>query len=149
VSEALMDWFSAHGRDLPWRRTRDPYAVLVSEVMLQQTQVDRVIPKYHAFLAAYPTLAALAAAPEWRYERIREISASCRAQLVDAGYDVVTGAEQGGLVSFDLGADAEGAAARLYEQRVVVRNVPTTDWLRVSCGWWTSEEDVERLLAAL
>ena len=95
------------------------------------------------------TLAALAAAPEWRYERIREISASCRAQLVDAGYDVVTGAEQGGLVSFDLGADAEGAAAQLYEQRVVVRNVPTTDWLRVSCGWWTSEEDVERLLAAL
>src|SRR4029077_7609135 len=42
----LLSWYAANGRDLPWRRTRDPYRVLVSEVMLQQTQVDRVIPKY-------------------------------------------------------------------------------------------------------
>jgi A/G-specific adenine glycosylase len=63
IRRALLDWFAASGRDLPWRRTRDPYRVLVSEVMLQQTQVDRVIPKYHAFLEQFPTLAALAAAP--------------------------------------------------------------------------------------
>lgn len=60
---ALLAWFAAAGRDLPWRRTRDPYHIMVAEIMLQQTQVDRVIPKYHAFLAAFPTLAALAEAP--------------------------------------------------------------------------------------
>jgi A/G-specific adenine glycosylase len=58
----LLDWYAAHGRDLPWRRTRDPYRVLVSEIMLQQTQVDRVIPKYHEFLRRYPTLQRLARA---------------------------------------------------------------------------------------
>lgn len=60
---ALLGWFAQHARDLPWRRTRDPYHILVSEVMLQQTQVDRVLPRYHAFLARFPTLEALAAAP--------------------------------------------------------------------------------------
>jgi A/G-specific adenine glycosylase len=59
----LLDWFRAAARDLPWRRTRDPYRILVSEIMLQQTQVDRVIPKYHRFLEAFPSFAALAAAP--------------------------------------------------------------------------------------
>lgn len=63
VHDALLGWYERVGRDLPWRRTRDPYAILVSEIMLQQTQVDRVIPKYHQFLAAFPTLASLAAAP--------------------------------------------------------------------------------------
>lgn len=59
---ALLAWYARHGRDLPWRRTRDPYRILVSEIMLQQTQVARVVPKYHEFLARYPTLEALAAA---------------------------------------------------------------------------------------
>jgi len=58
----LLAWYARHGRDLPWRRTRDPYRVLVSEIMLQQTQVDRVVPKYHQFLTRYPTLEDLAAA---------------------------------------------------------------------------------------
>jgi A/G-specific adenine glycosylase len=58
----LLDWYREHGRDLPWRRTRDPYAILVSEVMLQQTQVDRVIPRYLAWLERWPTVEALAAA---------------------------------------------------------------------------------------
>ena len=60
---ALLAWSEADRRDLPWRRTRDPWAVLVSELMLQQTQVARVVPKYEAFLAAYPTVADAAAAP--------------------------------------------------------------------------------------
>src|SRR5690242_13514125 len=61
---ALQTWYAADGRvALPWRHTRDPYAVLVSEVMLQQTQVERVLPKYRAFLEQFPTLADLAAAP--------------------------------------------------------------------------------------
>ncbi len=60
--QGLLRWYERHRRDLPWRRTRDPYRVLVSEIMLQQTQVERVIPKYHEFLTRYPTLEALAAA---------------------------------------------------------------------------------------
>lgn len=59
----LLRWFRRHGRDLPWRRTRDPYRVLVSEFMLQQTQVSRVEAYYTRFLAQYPTIHALAAAP--------------------------------------------------------------------------------------
>jgi len=62
-AEALLGWWQAEQRDLPWRRTRDPWAVLVSEVMLQQTQVDRVIPKWHAFLDRFPDPATCAAAP--------------------------------------------------------------------------------------
>src|SRR3954465_14590055 len=60
----LLEWYRKNGRDLPWRQTRDPYRILVSEVMLQQTQVDRVLPKYREWLDKYPTLGALAAAPE-------------------------------------------------------------------------------------
>ena len=59
----LLTWYRRHGRDLPWRRTRDPYSILVSEIMLQQTQVERVIPKYREFLKRYPSLEALARAP--------------------------------------------------------------------------------------
>jgi len=62
--QRLLTWYRAHGRDLPWRRTGDPYHILVSEMMLQQTQVDRVLPKYHEWLTKYPSLEDLAAAPE-------------------------------------------------------------------------------------
>jgi A/G-specific adenine glycosylase len=62
VDDLLLAWFAEHGRDLPWRRTRDPYAVLVSEVMLQQTQVERVVPRYEQWLERWPTVEALAAA---------------------------------------------------------------------------------------
>src|SRR5712692_4166922 len=58
----LLRWYAGHRRDLPWRRTDDPYHILVSEIMLQQTQVDRVIPKYREFLARYPTFESLARA---------------------------------------------------------------------------------------
>jgi A/G-specific adenine glycosylase len=60
----LLAWYERHGRDLPWRKTSDPYHILVSEVMLQQTQVDRVLPKYREWLDLYPSLETLAAAPE-------------------------------------------------------------------------------------
>jgi A/G-specific adenine glycosylase len=63
VRERLLAWWHANRRDLPWRHTRDPYRILVSEVMLQQTQVDRVIPYYHRWLERFPTVEALAAAP--------------------------------------------------------------------------------------
>jgi len=63
VDDLLMAWFERFGRELPWRRTRDPYAILVSEVMLQQTQVERVVPRYLAWLERWPTVRALAATP--------------------------------------------------------------------------------------
>lgn len=63
TAHILIEWFRRHGRDLPWRRTRNPYHILVAELMLQQTQVERVIPKYHAFLGSFPTVADLAHAP--------------------------------------------------------------------------------------
>jgi len=66
----LLAWYREHGRDLPWRRTRAPYRILVSEIMLQQTQVDRVVPKYHEFLRRYPTLGRLAVA---RVDEVRRL----------------------------------------------------------------------------
>jgi A/G-specific adenine glycosylase len=62
VSEALLDWYAEHGRKLPWRETRDPYAILVSEVMLQQTQASRVVPRWLVWLERWPTAESLAAA---------------------------------------------------------------------------------------
>src|SRR5690242_2235478 len=71
VVEALLAaWFGKHGRDLPWRKTRDPYAILVSEVMLQQTQVERVLPRWRRWMERWPTPDALAAVPAG--EAIRE-----------------------------------------------------------------------------
>jgi A/G-specific adenine glycosylase len=60
----LLGWYDRNGRTLPWRETSDPYHILVSEIMLQQTQVDRVLPKYHEWLDKYPSLATLASAEE-------------------------------------------------------------------------------------
>src|SRR5437868_4496192 len=60
MRERLMAWYRTNARPLPWRETRDPYAILVSEVMLQQTQVERVVPRWHAWLAKWPTVDALA-----------------------------------------------------------------------------------------
>jgi A/G-specific adenine glycosylase len=62
VQELLLAWFRANGRDLPWRHTTDPYAILVSEIMAQQTQIERVVPRYVAWLERWPTAAALAGA---------------------------------------------------------------------------------------
>jgi A/G-specific adenine glycosylase len=92
VKQQLLAWYRESGRDLPWRHTRDPYAILVSEVMLQQTQVERVIPRWHTWLAKWPTVAALAEARagdvivEWQglgYNR-RAISLHRAAQHVAA-----------------------------------------------------------------
>ncbi len=62
MEQLLLAWFEEHGRDLPWRRSRDPYAILVSEVMLQQTQVERVVPRYLAWHERWPSIESLAAA---------------------------------------------------------------------------------------
>jgi A/G-specific adenine glycosylase len=59
----VLAWYAAHGRDLPWRKTRDPYAILLSEVLSHQTQISRVVPVYDILLRRYPTAQAMAAAP--------------------------------------------------------------------------------------
>src|SRR4030067_2247805 len=62
IQTILLQWFEKHGRDLPWRKARDPYAIWVSEIMLQQTQVATVIPYYRKFLRSFPTIHHLARA---------------------------------------------------------------------------------------
>src|SRR3954469_18813699 len=93
MDELLAEWFRRNGRDLPWRQTRDPYAILVSEVMLQQTQVARVVPRYLRWLERWPTVGALAAAEaadvlrEWQglgYNR-RALNLQRAARAVAAG----------------------------------------------------------------
>lgn len=89
----LLRWYRRNGRDLPWRRTSDPYRILVSEVMLQQTQVDRVVGHYETFLRRYPTIAALAAAADtevreaWDglgyYARARNLHQTARRVVAD------------------------------------------------------------------
>jgi len=110
-------------------------------------------PRFDSVWYAPGTLAgllgALEAAPEWRHERTREVASYCRRRLDEAGYEIVTARDQAGLITFSSGGEAAEAAARLFEAGVVVRDLPGTDWLRASCGWWTSEDDIERLLGGL
>jgi A/G-specific adenine glycosylase len=92
---AVQHWYLKNGRDLPWRRTRDPYAILVSEFMLQQTQVAAVVPYYHRWLQRFPTFASLALAGEsdvlhaWEglgyYNRARSLHAAAKAVVRDHG----------------------------------------------------------------
>jgi L-cysteine/cystine lyase len=93
--------------------------------------------------------AALDGAPEWRFERAAEMTSRCRAALAEAGFALVREPEQGTLVSFGAPGDPAEDAVRAYEAGVIVRELPGTGWLRASCGWWTSDEDLERLVAAL
>jgi L-cysteine/cystine lyase len=92
--------------------------------------------------------AALDFHPEWRFERAAEVAASCRERLAER-VDVVTKPEQATLVTWRTSGGAEELAARVYERGVVIRDLPGTDLLRASCGYWTTEEDIDRLLDAL
>jgi len=95
LAPLLLAWFRRARRDLPWRRTKDPYRIWVAEIMLQQTQVDRVIPYYQRFLDEFPTIEALAAAPlddvlrRWAglgyYSRARNLHAACKRVAADKG----------------------------------------------------------------
>jgi L-cysteine/cystine lyase len=91
---------------------------------------------------------AIGLAPEWRFDRMREMAAQCADALAGRS-QVITPPNQAGLVTFRPEGDAEEVAARLFEQNVLVRNVPRTPWVRASCGWWTSDGDVERLARAV
>ncbi len=92
--------------------------------------------------------AALDVAPEWRFERAEQTAARCR-ELLAERHEVVTAAAQGTLVTFRVEGDSSELVKRLYDRGVVVRDIPGDGWIRVSCGWWTSDEDFERLVAVL
>lgn len=102
VQARLLEWFAEAGRDLPWRRTHDPYAILVSELMLQQTQAARVEPVFTAFLRRFPTVAALAAAsPAAVVTAWRGLGYNRRAVALHRAARVIV-AEHGGEVPEDL-----------------------------------------------
>ncbi len=98
MREALLSWFDENAHDLPWRRTRDPWRILVSEVMLQRIQVKRAIPFYERFLARFPTVEALAGAPlsdairAWgdrgRYRRVVNLHRTARIVVDEHGGEV-------------------------------------------------------------
>lgn len=124
----LLAWFGRHGRDLPWRRTRDPYRILVSEVMLQQTPVSRVTGYYPRFLTAFPNLQRLAAARPARvreawdglgyYRRAEHLHRLAR-EVVDR-HDGVLPSEPGALRRLPgVGAYTAGAVASFAFERPV------------------------------
>ena len=126
----LRRWFRANGRDLPWRNTRDPYHILVSELMLQQTQVSRVVPKYAEFLGTFPTLHHIAKARPARvteawaglgyYARARNLHLLARA-VTDRGRDAAATlpADAASLRALPgIGAYTAGAVSSFaYERR--------------------------------
>jgi A/G-specific adenine glycosylase len=146
----LLAWYRAHGRDLPWRRTDDPYHILVSEVMLQQTQVDRVLPKYQEWLEKYPSLAALAEADEgdvtqtWRplgYNiRPRRLHAIARESV--ARYGGALPSDEETLLSFKgIGAYTAGAIRSFaFRQRAAILD---TNVARVLFRVFVTEGDVK------
>jgi A/G-specific adenine glycosylase len=126
----LLSWYGRHGRDLPWRKTDDPYHILVSEIMLQQTQVHRVLPKYAEWLAKYPSFHALASAAEdevtatWyplgyniRPKRLQTI-----AREAVANYGGRLPSDEGALLSFKgIGAYTAGALRSFaFRQRAAI-----------------------------
>jgi A/G-specific adenine glycosylase len=150
----LRTWFRAHGRDLPWRKTRDPYRILVSELMLQQTQVSRVVPKYEAFLTTFPTLHDVARARPARvteawsglgyYARARNLHALAR-QVTDRGRDAAAtlppdAASLRGLPG--IGAYTAGAVSSFaYERRA---ELVDTNVARVLKRVFAPDADIKR-----
>jgi L-cysteine/cystine lyase len=108
---------------------------------------DRFDTNFTPLAATAGLLAAFELHPEWRFERAAEASARCRELLAERA-EVVTEPGHANLVSFRA-EDPEATVARLAENGVIVRDFPGTDLVRVSCGWWTSDEDLDRLVASL
>jgi A/G-specific adenine glycosylase len=132
VHGLLLGWYARQGRDLPWRRTTDPYHILVAEIMLQQTQVDRVLPKYREFLGRFPTLTQLAEASTAEVIRawaplgynMRAVRLQAIARQVLADYDGKLPADETALLKLKgVGRYTAGALACFAYRR----QVPTVD----------------------
>lgn len=149
LRRSLLRWYDANARDLPWRRTRDPYAIWVSEIMLQQTQVATVIPYYEAFLSAFPTVHALAAADigdvlrRWEglgyYRRAKQMHAAAERIVREHGGRVPDSFDEvvalpgigrytaGAILSFSADRRlpiVEANTVRLYSRLVALRRPP-------------------------
>jgi L-cysteine/cystine lyase len=110
---------------------------------------ERFDPGWVPVGALRALVAAIDLAPTWRFDRIRDLAAHCRAALLEAGVEVVTEPRQAGLVTFRPEGDAAACVDRAWCRGVVVRDLPGKAWVRASCGWWNTEEDVERLVEAV
>jgi A/G-specific adenine glycosylase len=155
LSEPLLEWYARAKRDLPWRRARDPYAIWISETMLQQTRVETVLPYYERFLTVLPTLQSLADAKDdvvlglWSglgyYRRARMLHAAARAVVADYGGSIPSDAE--GLQRLPgIGRYTAGAVASIAFGRsaaVVDGNVA-----RVLSRIFAVEEDVKSAAGA-
>ena len=93
--------------------------------------------------------AACAVHPQWRFDRGKEMAARCAALLGERGVEVAAESERGTLVAFRTPGEPKDVVARAFEAGVVIRDIPNTDLLRASCGYWTSDDDLERLAAAV
>lgn len=151
-SQELLDWYEINKRDLPWRRHRDPYYIWVSEIMLQQTRVDTVIPYFHRFIERFPTIQSLADAPEddvlkcWEglgyYSRARNLQAAARQVteqydgVIPSGKDEVSGLK-------GIGPYTSGAI------RSIAFNIPAAavdgNVMRVLSRYFLIEEDIMKV----
>ncbi|WFB59422.1 A/G-specific adenine glycosylase [Paenibacillus sp. BR1-192] len=151
-SQVLLDWYEINKRDLPWRRHRDPYYIWVSEIMLQQTRVDTVIPYFHRFIERFPTIQSLADAPEddvlkcWEglgyYSRARNLQAAARQVteqydgVMPSGKDEVSGLK-------GIGPYTSGAI------RSIAFNIPAAavdgNVMRVLSRYFLIEEDIMKV----
>ena len=156
----LLDWFEAHLRPLPWRQTRDPYPIWISEVMLQQTTVEAVKPYYARFLKAFPPLTALADAPvedvleQWAglgyYSRARNLHKSAKA-IVDAGGFPKTAAELIQLPGFGP-YTSRAVSSQAFGESVGVLDGNVIRFLcrfhNLAFEWWrTQEKEILQALA--
>ena len=141
---------------------RDPESLRVAvPTYLSQQSIERdgtFVPRdgaqrFDFGWIATPALAGLESAldglPEWRYEHAQEMARACRTALGDAGHRLIAPDAGATLVSFVAPGDPPQDAARLYDAGVIVRDLPGTGWLRASCGWWTNEAEIDRLVSAL
>jgi A/G-specific adenine glycosylase len=159
----LLAWFRTHQRDLPWRHNRDPYRIWISEVLLQQTQVATAVPGFHRFLAAFPTLADLAAADvqevlrQWEglgyYRRARDLHRAARQIVAEHGGtfpdDPAAAAQLPGLGRYMVGAilsqafnrpmpiveaNSKRVLCRLFAHDGDIRSRATERWLWETAG---------------
>lgn len=162
AQRALLDWYGVHARVLPWRRTQDPYAILVSEVMLQQTRVDVAAPYFERWLARWPTADALAAADEedvvaaWSglgyYRRARNLHAAARRIAADGWpEDLQELPGVGPYIAGAVGSIAFGrpmAAVDGNVERVLSRWFRITDDVRKAAGRRAIQAAAERVVAS-
>src|SRR5215475_2384880 len=166
LRERLLEWFHKYQRDLPWRRNKDPYRIWLSEIMLQQTRVAAVIPFYERFLEHFPTIAALAAAPEaevlrlWAglgyYSRARNLQSAAKKIVGEHGGEFPRSAEQAlalpGIGSYTAAAILSIAFGERHAvldgnvARVIARLGAVHGDLRESSRWQMVQATADTLL---